>query len=190
MPRLGKATDALMTMLMRPCQGRLPISRAVVFGCALIIAAPVIGSVARADDTQPAVLAAEVGRARAEMDGTLARMTTASRRVRLMLLEARRLGTRPQVTCLDEALSRADTARRSARIQMNQALAAYARGDVVAARDSRAKVAELDGTQRLAVRDGGACTPKPVIDKVVLGTTVRLVVDPSIPPERPSDTTP
>jgi hypothetical protein len=119
------------------------------------------------------------------MEGTVARMTSASRHVREMLRDARKRGTKRQIACLDEALSRADVASRTAREQMSESLASYARSDLAAARSARARVAELDEAQRLAVRDGGACVPKPATETIVPGTFVRVTIDPNIPPELP-----
>jgi len=127
---------------------------------------------------------AEVTAARTEMGSVLARMASTSRGARDMLRDARRRGTRSQVTCLDEALSRADVAHRGAREQVGSALVAYARGDLAFARASRARVNDLDEAQRLAAREGAACLPAPPTrERPPAGTSVRLTVDPNIAPE-------
>lgn len=172
-------------MLARPCKGRLPLSRAAV-GCALAFLLPIPVSVARAEDPPAfASLQGEAALARAELDATLARMTAASRRVRDMLRVARKHGTKRQVVCLDEALSRTDVAHRAAREQALDAVAAYTRSDVTSARAARTRVLELDEAQRLALRDGVACAPRVVASPVMPGTTVRVIVDPNIPDVAP-----
>jgi hypothetical protein len=180
-----EATERAMTMLARPCPGRLPLSPAVL-AFALVLMAPVPASVARAEDAAAqASLQTEASGARVELDATMGRMTTASRRVRDMLRDARKRGTRRQVACVDDALSRADVARRAARTQASEALAAYERSDLTSARAARARVVELDEAQRLAVRDGAACLPRPVAERVTPGTVVHVVVDPAIPDVKP-----
>jgi hypothetical protein len=124
----------------------------------------------------------EMTTARDEIDATLAQMKVVSRRVRDELRDARKHGSSTQVTCLDEALSRADVALRSARTAGDDALAAYARGDLDDARAARHRVAELREHQRIAARDGAACTPRKPVIVAMQGTTVRVVVDPKIAP--------
>ncbi len=123
----------------------------------------------------------ELSAARAEIDATLAQMKSVSRRVRDSLRDARKRGSAREVTCLDEALSRADVAFRSARSTADDSLAAYARGDLDDARALRRRVAELREHQRIAAKDGAACLPPPK-PKIVAtpGTTVRVVIDPNI----------
>ncbi len=176
-----------MTMLARPFPGRLPLSP-VLLAFALVLAAPLPASVARAEDPQAISIADEAAVARAELDGTIARMTTASRHVRAILREARKRGVVREIACADNALSRADVAHRMARVHAAEAASAYARGDVGFARASRARVLELEEAQRTAYRAAMACRPAPV-ERVVAGTVVRVVVDPAIPdvtPELPS----
>jgi hypothetical protein len=137
-------------MLKLPRDGRLPLSRAFLVGCAL----SVVAAVARADDVRPND---EWKQARTEMTATLSRMALASHRVQDLLRAARKDGANRDVTCLDEALSRAHAARRNAVDETASALAAYEVGDVSRARASRGRIAELEAAQRLAVQNGLAC---------------------------------
>lgn len=119
-----------------------------------------------------------------DTDVTLARMTKTSRSVRDLLRTARKRGTDRQVKCVDESLSRVDVATRAARGQANEERAAEARGDAAAAHMARLKIAELAEAVRLAARDANRCLPPPPPPpKVVLGTVVKVSVDPSIPPD-------
>jgi hypothetical protein len=151
---------------------------------------PVLVSVAHADDpprVSAEITAAEVRAARGELSVILARMTSTSRHARALLRDARKRGTEREVSCLDEALSRSDVAYRSAREHAVEALASYARNDVVSARAARARVLGLDEAQRVAARDGARCLPRPAPPagaQIVPGTFVRVTIDPSIPPER------
>ena len=173
--RRGWCISSVVTPLAPSGSGKLQVPRAVVLGFALVLAGPVIVSIAHAEES-------EAHRARAEMNGTLAGMTSASRQVREMLREARRRGVKPEVLCLDETLSRADVARRSARVQAAEALDAYVRSDVALARVARHRVAELAAVQRIAVRDANVCVPHPAVEKPPPGTFVRITIDPSIAP--------
>jgi hypothetical protein len=119
-----------------------------------------------------------------DFDVTLARMTKTSRSVRELLRKARKNAVEQQVRCVDESLSRVDVAAREARAKVGEARAARARGDEPAARDAARRIAELDAAVRLASRDANACIPPPPPPaKVLLGTVVKVTVDPTIPPE-------
>jgi hypothetical protein len=125
----------------------------------------------------------EVAGARREIGATIEQMTATSRRVRDMLRDARRRGTRQQKTCLDETMSRSDVALRNARELGAEALAAYGRGDTDVARDTRRRVAEWREAQRVAVRDGTACAPAaPKLG--TQATTVKVIIDPGIAPAK------
>jgi hypothetical protein len=120
-----------------------------------------------------------------EMDETLARMTKTSKSVRELLRTARKRGTEQQIKCVDESLSRVDVASREARAKVNDARAAQARGDEAGLRDAKRRIVELDLAVRLASRDANKCMPPPAPPpKVLLGTVVKMTVDPIIPPER------
>lgn len=124
--------------------------------------------------------------ARAQIEASLAQMRATSLRVRDQLRVTRRRGTKQQITCVDEALSRSDVALRRAREAGDEALAAYARGDVLAARAARVRLAEIKEAQRLAAADGSSCAARPANTIALLAqpgvTTVKLEVDPRLPP--------
>ncbi len=179
-------------MIQRPCKGRLPLSSNLLFGCALLLATPVLHAEepgGRASTSASASSGEEAKLARIEMHAAIARMQSTSHYVRDLLRDARRRGVPRQIACADEALSRADVAHRSARAQESEALASYARNDLASARAARVRIAELEEAQRLAARDGTACLPQsPNIARSSMKseptTLVRLVIDPKIPPER------
>jgi hypothetical protein len=144
--------------------------------------------VSRADEgAGPATQVAASGdarEARRELEGTLAEMLGASVRVRDQLRLTRRRGTKAQVACVDEALSRADVALRHARVLGDEVLVDYARGDGEAARAARGRLAELRTSQRFASVQATTCTPSPsqAIQLVLVDTTTLTVtVDPRIP---------
>lgn len=137
-------------------------------------------SSARADENaKQAPPAEEVKAARAEIDAVLGEMHGMSRRVRDQLRATRLRGSRDQITCVDEALSRTDVALRNAKEMATVALHAYAENDVEAARDARRKMKEWREGQRVASRDGSACAVGAIAVKS--GTTVTMTVDPKIP---------
>ncbi|MDB4933985.1 MAG: hypothetical protein JWP87_957 [Labilithrix sp.] len=124
---------------------------------------------------------AEIADARTEIGTTLAQMRASSLRVRDHLRLTRKRGTRAQITCVDEALSRSDVALRRARDLADETLAAYGRNDFVAARLARHNLAELREAQRLTAIDATKCTPAPPPPIAIpQGTTVKLEVDPRI----------
>lgn len=119
-----------------------------------------------------------------DFDMTLARMTKTSKSVRELLRKTRKNGTEQQIRCVDESLSRVDVASREARTKVSEARAADARGDGTASRDAKRRIAELDIAVRLASRDANRCLPPPPpAPKVLLGTVVKVTVDPIIPPD-------
>lgn len=118
-----------------------------------------------------------------DFDVTLTRMAKTSRSVRDLLRKTRKSGTEPQIRCVDESLSRVDVASREARTKVSEARAAAARGDDLASRNAKRRIAELDIAVRLASRDANKCLPPPPPPpKVLLGTVVKVTVDPAIPP--------
>lgn len=150
----------------------------------------VLGRTARADELRPAsseptgVEAAppiEVKQAREQIEVTLVQMRGAALRVRDDLRLARRRGTKVQVACVDQALSRADAATRRAQETGAEILAAYERGDPDRARAARRRILEIRELQRVAAKDGAACAaalgPVPQTSR----TTVTLLVDPALP---------
>ena len=111
-------------------------------------------------------------------------MRGASVRVRDQLRVTRRRGTRAQITCVDEALSRTDVALRHARVLGDEILGAYGRGDGEAGRAARGRLAELRALQRFASVQATKCTPSAsqnVQLALVDTTTLTVTVDPRIP---------
>jgi hypothetical protein len=147
--------------------------------------------VARADEgaASPVHAAAlcevsEAREARTQIETTLAEMRVTALRVRDQLRLTRKRGTTQQVTCVDEALSRADVALRHARGLGDEILTAYGRGDGETARAARRRLAELRGLQRFASLQATKCTPSasPPINLVLTNTTtVKVDVDSRIP---------
>jgi hypothetical protein len=118
-----------------------------------------------------------------EVDRTIGRMRETSRSVRELLRTARKRGTKQQVACVDEALSRVDVAARAAREQALELRAAEQRADGDGAHAARQQIARLAEAVRLASAGARKCMPPPAPPpKVLLGTVVKVSVDPSIPP--------
>ncbi len=165
--------------------------RRAVLG-ALIGALLVFSRIARADEMRlastdvPAASEAappsEVAQARQEIDATLAQMRAVSLRVRDDLRVTRRRGTKMQIICVDQALSRADVATRRARDAGDEMLAAYGRGDLDVARAARRRLGEIRESQRLAARDGASCSASLQQGVRLTPTTVKVDVDPRIAP--------
>jgi len=163
--------------------------RVVVATC--LAALCVVGRMARADELRPSsgdapaeVEAApplEVQQARQQIEVTLLQMRAVSLRVRDDLRLTRRRGTKVQIACVDQALSRADVATRRAREAGDEALAAYARGDLERARAARQRLVEIREAQRLAAKEGAACAAALPAIAQSARTTVTLEVDPAIP---------
>lgn len=122
-----------------------------------------------------------------DVDAAVARMRETSRSVRDLLRKARKRGTKQQIACVDEALSRVDVATRAAREQAAELRAAEQRGDAGGANAARAQIARLGEAVRLASAEGRKCMPPPAPPpKVLLGTVVKVEIDSSIPPVDPS----
>ena len=124
--------------------------------------------------------AEEVKAARAEIDSVLGEMRATSQRVRDQLRATRLRGSREQITCVNESLSRSDVAIRTAKESADTSLRAYADGDLWVARDSRRKMREWRDAQRLAARDGFSCSASALPVKSGT-TTVTMTVDPKVP---------
>ena len=160
------------------------VVNAFAFAGALLI----VPVVARADDgaaspSRPAA-SGELGEAHVQIDTTLAEMRVTSLRVRDQLRLTRRRGTKQQVACVDEALSRADVALRRARALGDEIFAAYGRGDGDGARAARGRLGELRELQRFASLQATKCTPSvpQVVNLVSTNTTtVTVDIDPRIP---------
>jgi hypothetical protein len=132
---------------------------------------------ARADEGSPP---SELTSARSQIDASLAQMRATSLRVRDQLRATRKRGTRPQITCVDEAMSRSDVALRRARELGDEVLAAYARNDVDTARATLRRLAELKESQRIAAATATSCAPLQQVAVASTGTTVRLEIAPTI----------
>ena len=157
----------------------LDLRRAVL--ATLIGALFMLGKTARADESEVAP-PAEVAQARTELDAALVQMRAVSLRVRDDLRATRKRGTKMQITCVDQALSRADVATRRARETGDETLAAYSRGDLEGARAARRRLVEIRESQRVAARDGASCSAASVQASRVTPTSVKVDVDPRIAP--------
>ena len=169
---------------MRSGLARVVIAPALAIACALfLVPAPARADEAVASPSRSAA-AGEVGEARAQLETTLAEMRVTSLRVRDQLRLTRKRGTKEQVRCVDEALSRADVALRRARALGDEIFTAYGRGDGDAARAARGRLGELRELQRFASLQATKCTPRasPPLNLVSVNTTtVKVDVDPRIP---------
>ena len=169
---------------MRSGLARVVIAPALA--CALLVLPAVAGADAAAVSPARAVATGEVSEARearTQIESTLAEMRVASLRVRDHLRLTRKRGTKQQVACVDEALSRADVALRRARVLGDEILAAYARGDRDTARAARGRLAELRDLERFASRQATKCTTTtaPAVQLMRTNTvTVKVDVDPNI----------
>ncbi len=157
---------------------RLGLGRAVI-APALAIASMVltVSVAARADG-------GAVFEARVQIETTLAQMRAGSIHVRDQLRLTRKRGTKAQVVCVDEALSRSDVALRHGRALGDEILAAYARNDPDGAHAGRARLVELHEAQRAASKQAAKCTPTalPALPLASTSTTtVRVDIDPNIP---------
>jgi hypothetical protein len=114
------------------------------------------------------------------VDATLVDMRVVSLRVRDDLRITRRRGTQAQITCVDQALSRADVALRRGRETGEDVLASYRRGELERARAARSRLHEIRDLQRHAAREGAACSAARAA-VVPSSTTVTIDVDRRIP---------
>lgn len=152
--------------------------RAVLVPAAFALAASAVFFVPRSSHAE----GGEPAEARAQIEATLAQMRATSLRVRDDLRATRKRGTKLQITCVDEALSRSDVALRRARELGDAIVAAYARDDLDAARAARRRLSELREAQRQAATTAASCAPRVVPVAVPDTTTVKLRVDPNIAP--------
>lgn len=134
----------------------------------------------------PVSPAGEVIEARRQIEATLAQMRASSLRVRDDLRATRKRGTKQQITCVDEALSRSDVALRRGRDLGDEILAAYGRDDLEGARGARRRLAELHEAQRQVAMTASSCAARTMTSvPVATGTTsVKLQIDPNIAPVR------
>jgi len=174
--------------------GRAAFAIALATASGAVVLAP---AVARADEAAASSVAMsgaaravdsthDVPGARASLNAIYAEMRTTSVRVREQLRVVRRRGTRSQVLCVDEALSRADVALRHARTLGDELLEAYARGDLASARSARGQLEELRSLTRFASAQATKCTPVSSASASAIAllqtntVTVKVDVDPHI----------
>jgi hypothetical protein len=159
--------------------GRAAFAIALATASGAVVLAPVV---ARADEP---TATNDVHAARASLNAIYVEMRTTSVRVRDQLRVVRRRGTRSQVLCVDEALSRADVALRHARTLGDELLEAYARGDLASARSTRGQIEELRSLTRFASMQATKCTPAGASASAINlprtnTVTVKVDVDPNI----------
>lgn len=121
-----------------------------------LLSAPALSATAAADPTVPNV-EAEARTAHAQAIASIAQMEATARRVRLLLQWARERGTRTQVACADEGLSRADVALRGAREHARLADEAWERGEATLARREVLLLSACREAARTASETAGAC---------------------------------
>lgn len=121
-------------------------------GSACVLALSVVTASASAEPPPEASVA------RAEIDNTLSAMRLRAHEVQALLREARRHHAEGDaIACFDETLSRCNAAVRHARDFAAEANAAYARGDLMTAREARRHLADEELLQLVARRDARAC---------------------------------
>jgi hypothetical protein len=142
---------------------------------AATLAAMGIGVHARADATD------EGARARAEATSAVAALDATTAHVRDLVRRARPYGRGTELSCLDGALSRADTAARYGRDLAKRAVAAYAVGDVMTGRHEMTRLAWRREAAHDAWTIADACAPSAVAVVPSRGTVVSVWIDPSLP---------
>ena len=150
---------------------------------AMLLLASMVGFASTPAQAEEGPASNEVVAARSQVEAALVQMRATSFRVREQLRTARKRGTPPQITCVDEALSRSDVAFRRARELGDEATAAYGRGEVYEARAVLRRLAETKEMQRVAAATATSCTPNTVVLPTPTNTTtVRLEISKSIAP--------
>ena len=146
-------------------------------GCAVVAASLVCATDARAADTDR-----EARDARARAWEEVEAMANASSQALTLLVQARARRDAAQITCVDHALSRVDSAYRYGRLNAAQAESAYRDGDVSAARHEMLMLSRRYEAARAAARDAWRCTAPVAYDWAsVNATTVTVTIDPSLP---------
>ena len=149
----------------------------------MLLLASMVGFASTPAQAEEGPASNEVVAARSQVEAALVQMRATSFRVREQLRTARKRGTPPQITCVDEALSRSDVAFRRARELGDEATAAYGRGEVFEARAVLRRLAETKEMQRVAAATATSCTPNTVVLPTPTNTTtVRLEISKSIAP--------
>ena len=132
-------------------------SHAAWSAAALALAVFVAPSAARSDE-RASTASEEAAQARAHARAAIATMTERAGLLMRMLREARtERRPRPEVVCVDGALTQADVAVRHAREDADRAAGAYERGDVAEARAAVASIDARDRLSRTALEDARAC---------------------------------
>lgn len=132
-----------------------------------------VGGPARADDDRGGDV--EAARAKRTMRARHASMESNAKEVRQLLRVSRRRGSRAQIACVDESLSRVDVALRNAREAERGAQAAWDKGDRATARTLTRRVEELAHASMLARGTARGCAPHVVV--ATEGTKVTVTVD-------------
>ena len=100
----------------------------------------------------------EVANAKKQIEMTAAQMAASAFHIREDLRLTRKRGSKDQIACVDQALSRADVATRRVRETGEDTMNAYARGDIDDARAALRRVLELRELGRLASISSAHCT--------------------------------
>jgi hypothetical protein len=113
----------------------------------------------------------------------MAVMQSNASRVRQLLLDTRRVGAPPaQVGCVGSALTRADVAVRQSRELYADMRAALVEGERGRAATILLSIYAYRESARSAARDADACV-SPIVRVPLETTSVRLVVDKTLPPD-------
>jgi hypothetical protein len=117
----------------------------------------------------------EAARAKRTMRERHASMQSHAKEVRDLLRVSRRRGSRAQIACVDESLSRVDVALRNATVAQRGAEAAWDKGDRGTGRALGRRVDELARASQLARATARGCAPHVVL--ATEGTKVTVTVD-------------
>ena len=140
-----------------------------------VASAPVVTAQASSTPNVPNdAVAAEARAAKAIAAQAIATLEATSAQVRTLLRRARARGSRDEIACVDEGLSRADVAMRNAREDAATAQNAYAQGNVVDARKANDRVTRARDAARIAASAASACIQPSARTS---GTQVRIVMD-------------
>ncbi len=140
-----------------------------------VIALLLLAPTARAEES--------AGELRARANTYTASLTRASTHVQGLLRAARSRGATPQIRCVDESLSRVDTAARAASAAQRSLFAALDRADRSEAEVDlvRVRAAYERGREAAASADVCAGLRAPLSPSVAEGTEVRMTIDGALP---------
>ena len=127
-----------------------------------------------ASSTSNANVVSEAHAAKSAAFEAVSSIDRAASHVRSLLRRARAGGTRDEIACVDEGLSRSDVALRRARTEAAAAQEAYAQGNVVEARKANDRVLRARDDAKRAASAADACFAPPAR---TTPTQVRVVVD-------------